>query len=588
MPKVTSQRTFTACWTCRRRGLRCDNLVPRCTQCVRSRLACEGYDIRLVWVDSETGAYEPQRRRAYPCELTWDGYPTWTLREVGHLITDAENKRCRCPLHHQPSPFVTFPGYKENDASSAQFQKATPPEEGPHCIESPQTKQSEITIPTTYTPPSPQTTDCSDYADLRPRAISMPAVLSTSLIPDGSREYNELFHHYISNVSVMMTPINDDYNPWKSTYPCLAVHDETSTSTRSLFHGILAQSAFHLSNLGVPNPASYRRSATQHFGIALRHLRRSLASPTENFSSTLAAMLTVTLAEHVFHGQSKGLRHHLQGSVQYVAQYLGQKPWVTSHEAWIITQSFVLHTLMSQIVGGSATDTSSTATTLHEVLEDVTADPRFAYTLGSTPRLMKALYQSRLLEEQLAARGSFRGGKPDLSVDELLQASKILVALNTPLDAEVELYMSRQRPMKTPAQQRKFIVSNLNLFGSAVTIYLLRVVLRHPPSVVTEQVSQTLSAAVALLEMDRAAVSIWPIFIAAAEAYTAEAQALAECVLSLSTSFGAANRAVIHQVVKQIWNEREEAAAQGGCEVGDVLVDWREVLKNLDVEILLL
>ncbi len=161
MPKVTSQRTFTACWTCRRRGLRCDNLVPRCTQCVRSRLACEGYDIRLVWVDSETGAYEPQRRRAYPCELTWDGYPTWTLREVGHLITDAENKRCRCLLHHQPSPFVTFPGYKENDASSAQFQKATPPEEGPHCIESPQTKQSEITIPTTYTPPSPQTTASS-------------------------------------------------------------------------------------------------------------------------------------------------------------------------------------------------------------------------------------------------------------------------------------------------------------------------------------------------------------------------------------------------------------------------------------------
>ena len=88
--------------------------------------------------------------------------------------------------------------------------------------------------------------------------------------------------------------------------------------------------------------------------------------------------------------------------------------------------------------------------------------------------------------------------------------------------------------------------------------------------------------------MDRAAVSIWPIFIAAAEAYTAEAQALAECVLSLSTSFGAANRAVIHRVVKQIWSEREEAAAQRQCEVGDVLVDWREVLKNLDVEILLL
>ncbi|KIW92889.1 uncharacterized protein Z519_06738 [Cladophialophora bantiana CBS 173.52] len=544
--------------------------------------------MRLVWVDSETGGYEPQRRRAYPCELTWDGYPTWTLRELGHLITHAEKKRCRCPLHGHPSPFIAFSGYESINASSAQFEETTPPEEGTDCPEGQQTEPSEITTPTTYTPPSPQTTDYIDHANLGPLTISMPAELSTSLIPDGSREDNELFHHYISNVSVMMTPINDDYNPWKSTYPCLAVHDVTSTSTRSLFHGILAQSAFHLSNLDVPNPASYRRSATQHFGIALRHLRRSLASSTEKFSSTLAAMLTVTLAEHVFHGQSKGLRHHLQGSIQYVAQYLGHKPWLTSYEAWVITQSFVLHTLMSQIAGGSATNTSSTAMTLHEVLEDVTADPRFAYTLGSTPRLMKALYHARLLEEQLAARGSFRGGKPDLSEDELLQASKIFVALNTPLDAEVELYMSRQRPIEAPAQQRKFIVSNLNLFNSAVTIYLLRVVLRYPPSTVAEQVSQTLSAAVALLEMDRAAVSIWPIFIAAAEAYTAEAQALAECVLSLSTSFGAANRGVIHRVVKQIWSEREEVAAQRQCEVGDILVDWREVLRNLEVEILLL
>ncbi|KIW64354.1 hypothetical protein PV04_09296 [Phialophora macrospora] len=587
MPKTTSQRTFTACWTCRRRGLRCDNLVPRCTQCVRSRRACEGYDIRLVWVDSETGAYEPQHRRAYPGELTWDGYPTWTLREVGHLITHAENRRCRCPLHRHPSPFVTFPSYEAIDAPSARFDEtATPPEEG--IVTDGLEEPSEMaTTPTTYTSLSPQTADLGS-----PPTISMPAALSTSLIPYGSREDNELFHHYLSNVSAMMTPINDDYNPWKSTYPCLAVHDVTATSARSLFHGILAQSAFHLSNLNVPNPASYRRSATQHFGIALGHLRRSLASPTENFSSTLAAMLTVTLAEHVFHGQSKGLSHHLQGSIHYVAQYLGQKPWVISYEAWIITQSFVLHMLMSPIVGcGSATGTSSgTAATLHEVLEDVTADPRFAYTLGSTPRLMKALYQARLLEEQLATRGSFRGGgKPDLSEDELLQASKILVALDTPLDAEVELYMSRQQPIGTAAaQQRKFIVSNLNLFNSAVIIYLLRVVLRHPPSAVAEQVSQTLSAAGVLLEMDRTAVSIWPIFIAAAEAYTAEAQALAESVLSLSTSFGAANRAVIHRVVKHIWSEREEAAARRRCDVGDVLVDWREELKNLDVEVLLL
>ncbi|KAK4941257.1 arginine metabolism regulation protein II [Elasticomyces elasticus] len=510
------------------------------------------------------------------------------MGRISDLDSEGETGRCRCPLHSYPSPFVTFSSYEEIDASSARSEQTTPLEESTGPLGCPENEPSETTTPTTYIVPSPQPTECSDYAGHGTPTISLPAALSMSMIRDGSREDNELFHHYISNVSVMMTPIDDDHNPWKSTYPCLAVHDVTSASSRSLAHGILAQSAFHLSNLDLPNHASYRRSAMRHFGIALRQLRRGLAGQTENFSCTLAAMLTITLAEHVFHGQSKGLSHHLQGSVQYVARYLGQKPWATSYEAWVITQSFVLHTLMSQIVGDTVTDTASTATTLHDVLEDVTTDPRFAYTLGSTPRLMKALYQARLLEEQLAARESFWDAKPNLSEDELLQASKILAALNTPLDAEVELYMSRQRPMETPAQQRKFIVSNLTLFNSAVAIYLLRVVLRYPPSVVAEQVSQTLSAALALLEMNRVAVSIWPIFIAAAEAYTDEAQALAERVLSLSTSLGATNRAVIHRVVKQIWSERQATAAQRRCEGGDVLVDWRQVLKNMDVEILLL
>ncbi|KIW85929.1 hypothetical protein Z517_01322 [Fonsecaea pedrosoi CBS 271.37] len=412
------------------------------------------------------------------------------------------------------------------------------------------------------TAPSPQARGNGKHADLGSSTVSIPAALSTSLIPDGSREDNKLFHHYISNVSVMMTPFNDDYNPWKSTYPCLAVHDVTSNSTGSLFHGILAQSAFHLSNLNGPNPASYRRLATQHFGIALRHLRCSLGRPTEDISSTLAAILTVQFDTS--------------------RSFLRQKPWVTSDEAWVITQSFVLHTLMSQIVGG---DTPSTDRTLHEVLEDVTADPRFAYTLGSTPRLMNALYEARLLEGQLAVRGASRSGRqPDLSEDELAQASSILVAL----DAEVELYMSRQRAVQDRAEQRKFIVSNLYLFNSAVTIYLLCVVLHHPPSAVTDQVSQTLSAAASLLEMNRAAVSIWSIFVAAAEAYTTEAQTLADGVLSLSTGFGVANRALIHQVVKRIWSEREEVAARRGCDAGIVFVNWREVLRNLDVEILLL
>lgn len=65
--------------------------------------------MRLVWVNSETGQYTPHQRRTYACELTWRGYPAWSLQEVGHLIDHCEDSRCKCRLHLVPSPFHVFP-----------------------------------------------------------------------------------------------------------------------------------------------------------------------------------------------------------------------------------------------------------------------------------------------------------------------------------------------------------------------------------------------------------------------------------------------------------------------------------------------
>lgn len=586
MPKVTSQRTFTACWTCRRRRIRCDNAVPRCAQCARSRLTCEGYGIRLVWVDSETKAYEQKQRRVYPGEQTWQGYPSWSLGEVGHLVKDAEQKRCRCSLHRHPSPFTTFPA-ETAPTLSRQHENALQ-EEVKECLGSPQTSLSESAGSIVLTSTLSDEDDQSDCWEISLTPLAIAQVLSTPLVPDGSREDNHLFHHYVSNVSARMVPVNDDCNPWKSTYPSLAILDTTSTSSRSLLHAILAQSAFHLANLTEPKAGKYLKSAMQHFGSALRHLRSSLASPKEDFSGTLAAMLTITLAGHVFHGQSKGLRHHVQGAVQYVAQYLGQKPWLLSYDAWVVTQSFVLHTLVSQTATGTTPIASETDTMLHQVLEDVVMNPHFACTLGSTPRLMKALYHARLLELQLAPERCSGAGQLHLLEEQLVQVSKILAQLNAPLEAEVDVYMSRRPLMATSVHQRKLIESNLSLFTSAVHIYLHCTVLRYPPSAVVEQVSQVLSAAMTLLQSGHAAVSIWPIFIASTEAYTSEMQALADCVLGLLEGRGAANRAVVRRVVKRIWQEREAVAADDQREVGEVIVNWREVLEKLDLDVLLL
>lgn len=47
--KAKRAKTFTGCFTCRSRKIRCDLTKPSCNNCTRSRIMCSGYDIKLRW-----------------------------------------------------------------------------------------------------------------------------------------------------------------------------------------------------------------------------------------------------------------------------------------------------------------------------------------------------------------------------------------------------------------------------------------------------------------------------------------------------------------------------------------------------------
>lgn len=56
-PKAVRRRTFTGCWTCRSRRVKCDEARPQCSRCTRLGVQCEGYGIRLNWSQSR---YSPR------------------------------------------------------------------------------------------------------------------------------------------------------------------------------------------------------------------------------------------------------------------------------------------------------------------------------------------------------------------------------------------------------------------------------------------------------------------------------------------------------------------------------------------------
>ncbi|CAN6674711.1 hypothetical protein TRVA0_062S00166 [Trichomonascus vanleenenianus] len=61
-PKKKIQRLRTGCWTCRRRGYKCDEAKPVCKNCTRLQIACEGYGIRLKWQDEQTPQKKGRKR----------------------------------------------------------------------------------------------------------------------------------------------------------------------------------------------------------------------------------------------------------------------------------------------------------------------------------------------------------------------------------------------------------------------------------------------------------------------------------------------------------------------------------------------
>ncbi|CDK28004.1 unnamed protein product [Kuraishia capsulata CBS 1993] len=44
-------KKYTGCWTCRKRGIRCDEKRPCCQNCVVHGVICEGYKLKLCWND---------------------------------------------------------------------------------------------------------------------------------------------------------------------------------------------------------------------------------------------------------------------------------------------------------------------------------------------------------------------------------------------------------------------------------------------------------------------------------------------------------------------------------------------------------
>jgi hypothetical protein len=110
-----------------------------------------------------------------------------------------------------------------------------------------------------------------------------------------SSEARFLFHHYTNHVSTMMIPLFHPRNPWCSYYPAVARCYETSEQ-RALYNAMLSHAAYNLAGLA-SLPGKMVLLATEYYTNAIEQLKSSLRRQNPDYGGTLAAVMTLCMAE---------------------------------------------------------------------------------------------------------------------------------------------------------------------------------------------------------------------------------------------------------------------------------------------------
>lgn len=92
-----------------------------------------------------------------------------------------------------------------------------------------------------------------------------------------------------------MIPLSHPRNPWYSYYPAVARCYATSAQ-KALYNAMLSHAAYNLAGLS-SLPDRMLTLATGYYTNAIGHLKSSLQRENSDYGGTLAAILTLCMAE---------------------------------------------------------------------------------------------------------------------------------------------------------------------------------------------------------------------------------------------------------------------------------------------------
>ncbi|KAF5598647.1 Component of the argr regulatory complex [Fusarium pseudocircinatum] len=325
-------KTFSGCWTCRVRKVKCDEAKPHCLQCRRKGTQCEGYGVRLQWVNDNDNDAESPNMLPARSKITPDANSlALSYSRVNHILNtlDSLDSQCKATGTKDISVFIEFFG------AFGTGQEAPPVPMTQTCTTKSITdSRDEISLVEVDSSPSPigeQSNDNSPLSSCRsfgpcgggdnqvltfdqitdlghvddsPNEIDVVCMEDHNVIEDGETQLplnfsdsltatsfilfptpsflscNERFllYHYAKRVLYIFCVVDHEKSPWKTIHLSRALHavgeltvqGTTSRIQNALTSTLLATSAFLLAN---DNKLSHRTDEARNWRTAAENYR---------------------------------------------------------------------------------------------------------------------------------------------------------------------------------------------------------------------------------------------------------------------------------------------------------------------------
>lgn len=601
-------KTFTGCWTCRDRRVKCDDEHPHCRRCRRSGWVCKGYGLRLGW--DQTPGGRSHRRQLWP--LAPYGDQALSSAAVSALLTELDG--CSGDgCAQQRGPFSVFSVLSSSDLNHVASVDRSIPDivlsqesEETHqsssdvntIVSSIGDKESDLASPeplsdalstTTATSTSDPSEDLqagspepacqvdhhritsidhvadhqkpgnqllSDYNIRRsnPYTVETDTLLWNYINPIVlPRPETELVHHWVVFLSGNMLLIDTPDNPCRTVFMPLALKGLDASPSESnihlsIFHAICASSAFSLFHLR-QNPR-YHSIAMHHDQLALRHLRTNLQRARCLDEPTLAAVLTCITAE-AMSGRRSRWRTHVAGCLGLLENQ-AHGDWIRNPIASRLLQSYLsLSSLCSLRLSGRLMALLDGPSDLRHYLER---------SHGVTTQLVQFLAQITALAES----------QTQLSTEELDRF-------------ELQLYLNFPCLSNPDAPGSMIVQHALNSFYYATIVYFRRNLRCAPLWDVQDLIEKAIIEieAVDSLTRDKGGCPYnWASFVVAADCERPDLQDRMLAFFDRKSRHGIQNINVLCEIVQALWNRRAAAGPH-------VDIQWQEIAREADFDIML-